>query len=803
MNSLLFTEESILHPNEIPAIEVASRKDIYTATGSYGFNYIDAPAGSGKTKWAISWAKGLNKYGLNVLIVVPTIKLADEYVKRSLGVFKVIHSSKQKTEDDDVRVIQKLKEVFKVQAHFATESKTFVITEKAMQMLHFLEKQPKWCVIVDEASEPLKIASVLCPSSKQLIKQWFKFEKCTRKKSGLYSIQRTQDCPKIENPKDAITGSLVDLVKFMDNNKLEVLVDLEKLKGDRAILEYSVFAKPDIYARFEQTYFMSANFCDTYLFHMYKDYGVNWVPKNLALSSADCSSRVDIHYCFEEASWSKTQREKAVLDTEDTHLQIYLQWVSSMNPHGDYIYTANESSKIDGALNGTKIPAVSHGLNEWREFTKVVICGSYLVNNTHSRFYEHYGCSTSDARGLRNTQMIYQQIMRTNLRVPESNQRITVIVPTLTEARELLAYLPMATIHNCWKSTYGQLTNVTAKLKTSWAIKPSQTIVHEIENHNKIVMSDALFYKNQKTCNIDLSDGEIDWYYEEQVKSSHDSSTCKRKRGTNKRVGSTILQTIAELNSDIDLSGVNTEDGLNWFKKNMLRMFLTGLYPDGVSFEKENCYGNSRIIAFDLDGTDLTDKQISNAFRGSELLIYTTVKNKLALDGLRRLRVVVLCNRNMTLNEHEIIMTHYKKVLMSLTDKHGIDTSKDDPWGKFVMPDRSAYIAHIKYEKKPLEVEKILRKYVSKAINKVTAPTSSDLEFDNPMGFAPNITSTPKVDALISQMQPKNRSEIAVSVAGKLQNKPHAVKQEKLNEMIAKGIDSSAQKSARKYMGLL
>ena len=408
------------------------------------FNYISSAAGSGKTEWAITFSQKQNQEDINVIIVVPTQALADSYATRSFGKIRSIHS-----ENTEGSVTTRIQNIFREQAMTPVGATTIAITERAFNMLEIRYKSENWCLIKDEAIEPLAIRSIGCSDSKYLIKQWFEFDLINQQSDALRRPRKTAAFPNLEDESDDILESVYELQQYLDDPHLEVLVDIERLNWANPELRYSVYVRPEIYHDFCACYFLAANFEYTFLYHMYQNSGVNWVeykPQTAMLQHAP-SSRVNIHYWAENGNWSKYRRNKCGLNSNKTELELYLSWFSKQETGKDYVYVANNDVPVD--LEGVRMPAVCHGLNKWGNFTKFMSCASYLVNRADEQMYQHYGVSTSDARALRNTQMLYQQLMRTDIRNYQSDKSIDVYVPTYTEARELLMYLPEASRRDC------------------------------------------------------------------------------------------------------------------------------------------------------------------------------------------------------------------------------------------------------------------------------------------------------------------------------------------------------------------
>jgi len=345
---------------------------------------------------------------------------------------------------------------------------SIAITECAFNLLKIRHDSENWCLIKDEAIEPLTIHSIRCPDSKPLIEQWYEFHPIDSQFDALRRPYQLSSRLKLEDETDDILKPLYELQQYLDHPYLEVLADIERLNWVNPELRYSVYVKPEIYKDFGACYFLAANFEHTFLYHMYQNSGVNWVEKpKTAMPKYAPSLRVNIHYWAENGNWSKSRREKCHQSSNKTELAQYLSWFKAQETDDDFVYVANNADKVD--LKGTRMPAVCHGLNNWGHFTKFMSCASYLVNRADEQMYQYYGVSTSDARALRNTQMFYQQLMRTDVRNYQSTNPVDIYVPTYTEARELLMYLPEASIQDCKKQTSGQKTGITGKLKATWS----------------------------------------------------------------------------------------------------------------------------------------------------------------------------------------------------------------------------------------------------------------------------------------------------------------------------------------------
>ena len=291
-----------------------------------------------------------------------------------------------------------------------------------------------------------------------------------------------------------------------------------------------------------------------------------------------------------------------------------------------------------------------------------------------------------------------------------------------------------------------------------------------------------------------------------QPEISNPNTPKKKGAGAPVRTGSLVLNHIMRFCEDISVEGMLPHQKAI-VKKNKLHAFVTGQFPAGSSFKKEECTGNNDFIGFDLDDTEIPLKALLNVFRGRELLHYTTISDD-ENSSQRRYRIVVACTRTMNLGEHQRIMSHYQskieKLAKALGVKHGLDPSKLKAYSKFFMPHGESQKEHLKSRRKPLDVDHLLSTIPLTPI--VVSPTADDLDYKEPAVTnstgAQVIAMNPVMDncrRLINQMGKGNRSNLAVKVGGMAKHLSPAEKDELFASMLAKGVDKSAMNSARKY----
>ena len=479
------------------------------------YNYVSADPGAGKTDWAINMAKRWNMAGQPVMLIVPTIKLCDEIQARSGGLIEAIHSNKTGAS------VREIEERMTEWAKTYTAG-SIVITDAAFIQMRYRTAAGNWIVIKDEPKEPLNIAELRVPDSMPYIEDTFMTFEQTIESRQLLNGTLLKPKYKYSDIDDDITGQLARIKHFLTHPEhFEVLfeVDMEA----KRMLRYSIFTKPELFEEFAEVYLMGANFSDTFIYHMWEKQGVEWqnkTPKSLRRLPSD---RMVIRYLWDYDNhgnmlrWSKAFRDRTDNGTKLSNLDSYLEWLRVELPDGDYVYVANNDYDDDHLnLNGVRMPAEVHGLNKYRHYTKVAVAGSYLVNRHHEIFYHHYGMSTTDVRGMRNTQYYVQQITRTDIRNYNGTAQIEVYVPTLTEALELLVYFRDATIVDAEAKRAGVLNQEWESITYTETPAP---------NDNTIVFGLNTYQKHIDVVNLDEEE-ELD----DRPKTSTERSRMRRSR---------------------------------------------------------------------------------------------------------------------------------------------------------------------------------------------------------------------------------------------------------------------------------
>lgn len=758
------------------------------------FKYISAPAGAGKTTRAIAHSKRMNQLGFNVLFVVPTIKLADQ-IANSSNHIQAIHSNNTEKDTTASTIINAIS---------SAENESLVITEESFKRIPVWHNKENWVVIKDEAHEPLAINDVSVINSINNINEYFTFTKLDKSSLSQVSVNNNQ----LTDSTDFIFGQVKQLIDRINNNTYEVLVDCQYLTHKNPRLVYSIFELPNMYLGFNDVIFMSANFEHTFLFHQWESKGVKWadITSSWKLPSViPNTSRVKIHYYLEsEWGWSKNARLRLLND--------YAKWVNNKLSNRDFIYVKNNSDQVK--LNGKQMPAVCHGLNDHRDADCFVSTSSYLIDNKYNPFYDHYNTSISDARSLRNTQMLFQQLMRCDLRNYESTKPIDLYVPTSVEAIELLQYIPDATIVDYNKTSSGAGSNYIARLNSNWSSAFNKTtnqlpvdclgftynysyMATEVNSINLVARKDGGIYK---------------LYMGGDLRATNSTDAIKQLITLPQRYEEdhSIIKAIKLMQkySVISIKTATSREEINQLKtKNT--WFSNAIITEGNSFKNVNVRGVHNFLAFDFDNSQITLSQLKKSiFSDLEFVHYTSISHGQSYKTGDCFRVVIPCNRNMTVAEHARLMNYFEQRIMKF-DNHGFDAVSKKVVQKWFFPHAESQITHVKTRhgakqaaKLVLDVDGLLQQIPTPA--HVIVPTVADLVITNTTTNT-QLTTTDslmvKIDTIINSMTPGNRSAHAVQIGGLMGKyvRDQVIKDSVFNRLVAAGVGSAAIKSAKRY----
>ncbi|WP_379921710.1 hypothetical protein [Erythrobacter sp. R86502] len=253
--------------------------------------------------------------------------------------------------------------------------------------------------------------------------------------------------------KDTLAEALMGLWSVLLNPHYRVYVTkaewLAKGKTARGDVELNAHAvlQPSVFDGWKSVTLLGANAHESRLVQIWKQMGVEFAshPSIPDMShQASTGMRLTINYLTNK-TWTRHLRNVSLgRNGFDDLIHKLLPYLPD-----DYIWTANnaDSGKVENILVGRKLPPVSHGLNSYRSINAAVTLGSFNDDLSHSKFlWSAFQLSDEDLFRSQAGEMAYQMVMRTSLRVTNSNAPVAAFVPDWRTAEYLAQLLPGARV---------------------------------------------------------------------------------------------------------------------------------------------------------------------------------------------------------------------------------------------------------------------------------------------------------------------------------------------------------------------
>ena len=162
------------------------------------------------------------------------------------------------------------------------------------------------------------------------------------------------------------------------------------------------------------------------------------------------SDKITIKYSFQNA-WSINKSKKNVIQAgvQRNSLDVFADAVITEFRDQEFIWIANNAavsvlrSKFGDNQN---ISSVSHGMNNHVNTHNVAFMAALNPSPAHQRFLQSIGMTDEKIKNAKVHQNIYQAVMRTSIRNPDSTSDKTIIVPDLGSALYMQMKIPGAEI---------------------------------------------------------------------------------------------------------------------------------------------------------------------------------------------------------------------------------------------------------------------------------------------------------------------------------------------------------------------
>jgi hypothetical protein len=417
-------------------------------------NYCSAPCGSGKTYQLVKSACRLANSGETVLFLQPTKELIDRTIDQELlrcpksPPHEKIYGVSKATS-----VARRLTEYLK---HPMDGGHIVFATHQVLPFVQFWANQNQLHVLIDEELQIVKHGCFQIPNTHQLVTNCIDLGV----QDAIYSrvvVNNHAELEKIakNSADDEIYERFRETAQILVNPHWDSFVNaeqFEKLRAGKAKqLSIHSVLKPDALDGFASVTMASANFQDTLLYKLWSHQGVQFeedkaLRETLQFQEHQNGRHVSVKYLADRVwSW-KLQRTPVGQDSE-TALDLFVEAVKHEFQDNRFLWQGNRwiTEGVFGS-NGQRLPNVPHGLNDYSNFHRIAFLSALNPKSDHFRFLESRGVDADSVRRAIYCSAVYQSVMRTSIRDPDSTTPKTVIVPDVSAARYLQEAFPGAQI---------------------------------------------------------------------------------------------------------------------------------------------------------------------------------------------------------------------------------------------------------------------------------------------------------------------------------------------------------------------
>jgi hypothetical protein len=418
-------------------------------------HFVSGLCGSGKSFSLANYIYDNYDYNSKCIVTVPSILLADQTygLFNSLGIHNVSIINSNTNQKVIISIIDKIKEIN------LYEEGVLIITQQAFHNIPYFPKKEEWLLIIDEIPQVDQFKEFLLPHNHHLVSEKIHINQDNNihnlYKMNLSVIPNRQldDADKLFKP--VIQELKDDYTVLTDKNNWDKIIQRQEITKDKSEdiihgndknkLYFLSLMSPVIFLGFKQTIIMGANFETSLLYKLWSEYHdikfIQFKPitDKLRYQEHNNGSRLKILYC-QEARASKYS-SKLIVDGI-TREQKRTKLVNKEFLDKNFIYMINNSSNEKDSLNGTIIPVISHGLNEYDSYHNVYFGPALNRCPKHLSMLGDYGIDTTYINRATSHEICYQGIMRTSMRNPDAIEAVTAIVIDLATAESLSRLFP-------------------------------------------------------------------------------------------------------------------------------------------------------------------------------------------------------------------------------------------------------------------------------------------------------------------------------------------------------------------------
>ncbi len=809
--------------------------------------YVDGPCGSGKSHQLINYTKQ-TIIDQKSIIATPTILLANQYQDNFTGTkqVSVIHSDN--SENVKKTLINKVHEVNRM-----THGHCIVMTQNSWNNFptSVIANPQDWEITLDEVPNVHKFYGLCLPHNYKMFTNMVDLGQ-QYLNTNVYKLQikdlqlATVFAKRVHDDVDAVVKPIIiDLLNgydvFVDSVSwnqvfVENIIESDEnyhalgAQHDKNKVFFLSVLKPDELLNFKQARIMGANFANSSLNHLWSlIYGIDFVKDKLLTAKLrnDTHTNGDrlVIKVLQEKKWSKKQAEKIdasgrkVIDTYIDQADDFFK----TNNVNDVLGVFNVCNEKKCPQNWKILPVVSHGMNSYQKYNGIFISPAINLEPQHYKMLNEMGINPSIIDAGLSHENTYQNLLRTCIRDPNSNEKVYVVVPDLATSNFIANLFPGCTVESngikkqakpvsrtCLQRTFRFKQELSKFIKKKQVLEISAYDVFG-ECSGNVLYTENHYKKPFHAINVEFF------------------NSVKSNQAEHEE-----LMSVAEF-ADLFEKGVKSAPVINDKRDNALYSMVN---HEGRTRKIENSV-NVGAVVLDIDGGDLPPNEFhrifTEEFQTSHLLHHTT---RHLLDGQNRYRAILFADLTMNMPTYykvfdffvELLSQHGYETVPQGTSLEvfrennpgvkisGIDLSKRNPSSIFYLPANLKGNEHNAFFMSSFTSDKdsnmlIDTKFIAALANACAEPaktvelveTQATTSVSNIAGPVPiPQKQLDRVENIINSMVDGNRSYAACQLAGLISvwNWTYAQKTVILNKIIARGCDVNAVKSFKKYARL-
>lgn len=425
--------------------EPALSAETFTSTINKTIRYVSAGCGSGKT-YALTRHIKNNTHNSNHLYVAPTTKMLEQTMAdlESIGVSaKTINSN---TNSGNVK-----KEIMK---HFDTArsiGNVLLITWAAYSELPNFTNKSNWEIYIDEIPQVDFYQKFTIPYNQHLLSDHLEVARPINEHISLIKPKNADSLNshlKNECKLDAIINGFktifnhalttnydlfVDTLSWTNICEFKIISDTQK---NNTVYLLSML-NPNLLTG---TTLLGANIEKSMLYAwMTRYHSVNFeqhyeITSSLRGNTID-PSRLRITYFLDDKLWSKSIKKKAY--ENNTYCGYIQDYVAKEFADTEYLLIDNNDqtrNPLEDIKNCNRIPVVSKGVNDYQHINAIVNLAALNRAPKHVTMLGQLGISQKTINESTPFEVLYQNLMRTSLRNPDSTEIVDLITPSRYEA---------------------------------------------------------------------------------------------------------------------------------------------------------------------------------------------------------------------------------------------------------------------------------------------------------------------------------------------------------------------------------